>query len=88
VPRELSGIEKVDLQGTQTQQPSVRLKIKIKLGGMGDVTVDNGARPAVAAAVRVALALWEEPGRKFVNKYIAQRQESYRTWWRCNKKNN
>lgn len=59
------------------------LKIKVELCRVSDVAVNDGTRPAIAAAVRVALALGEEPENQVLSKAMEQELCSYRTWWRC-----
>jgi hypothetical protein len=37
------------------------LKIKIKLGGMTDITINNGPRGTISTAIRISVVHREEP---------------------------
>jgi hypothetical protein len=47
-------------RATRAEKTTVRLQVKVELGGMRDLAVNDGSSAAVSAAVGVALALGEE----------------------------
>ncbi len=48
-------------RSTGTEQSAVTLKIKVEFRRMRDISVDDRARRAVAAAISFLLVGWEEP---------------------------
>jgi hypothetical protein len=70
----MSGTDKRNY-GRLAQQSSVRLQVKIELGGMNNVAVDDGAGLAIAATIRLAVILInrEESGRRIFRRVDGSR---------------